>query len=123
MRIEHCKRCDGDWCYRGVGRALRCGKCKSPYWDREPAVGHVETGKADCESVAVPERQSKISLQTLRDICEKKTSVPRVMPALSEANDVAACGSRHFNDVDGEWYTCGKSKHAAKVPHGNWSKE
>ena len=34
MEIKHCKRCDEDWCYRGTGRPLRCGKCKSPYWDR-----------------------------------------------------------------------------------------
>ena len=34
MEIRHCKRCGGDWCYHGVGRPLRCGKCKSPYWDR-----------------------------------------------------------------------------------------
>ena len=35
MKIEHCERCGEDWCYRGKGRAIRCGKCKSPYWDRE----------------------------------------------------------------------------------------
>ena len=49
MRFEHCKRCGGDWCYRGVGRALRCGICKSPYWDREkrndvPSVSRSKNG-------------------------------------------------------------------------------
>lgn len=34
MEIKHCKRCGQPWCYRGEGRPLRCGKCKSPYWDR-----------------------------------------------------------------------------------------
>ena len=38
MEIKHCERCGGDWCYRGTGRPLRCGKCKSPYWDR-PRTG------------------------------------------------------------------------------------
>ncbi len=39
MEIKHCERCGGDWCYRGTGRPLRCGKCKSPYWDRPRARG------------------------------------------------------------------------------------
>lgn len=33
--IKHCVRCDEDWCFYGTGRPIRCGKCKSPYWDRE----------------------------------------------------------------------------------------
>ena len=35
MEIKHCKRCNRDWCFRGTGRPLRCGKCKTPYWDVE----------------------------------------------------------------------------------------
>src|SRR5665213_374142 len=35
MEIKHCLRCEKDWCFRGKGRPLRCGKCKSPYWDKE----------------------------------------------------------------------------------------
>lgn len=38
MQIKHCLRCDEDWCYRGTGAPLRCGKCKSPYWN-EPKKG------------------------------------------------------------------------------------
>ena len=34
VEIKHCLRCGEPWCYRGEGRPLRCGKCKSPYWDR-----------------------------------------------------------------------------------------
>lgn len=37
MEIKHCKRCGEEWCYRGGGEPIRCGKCKSPYWDRESA--------------------------------------------------------------------------------------
>lgn len=35
MEILHCQRCDKDWCFRG-GPVVRCGNCKSPYWDRKP---------------------------------------------------------------------------------------
>jgi hypothetical protein len=38
MKIEHCRRCNKDWCFRGTGRPLRCGHCKSPYWDREKCL-------------------------------------------------------------------------------------
>ena len=34
MEIKECLRCGEPWCFRGTGRPLRCGKCKSPYWDR-----------------------------------------------------------------------------------------
>ena len=35
VQINGCRRCGSQWCYRGEGRALRCGKCGSPYWDKE----------------------------------------------------------------------------------------
>ena len=35
MEIKTCKRCGEPWCFHGTGRPIRCGKCKSPYWDRE----------------------------------------------------------------------------------------
>ena len=35
MAIYECKRCGEPWCFHGTGRPIRCGKCKSPYWDRE----------------------------------------------------------------------------------------
>ena len=35
MEIKNCKRCGEPWCFHGTGRPIRCGKCKSPYWDRE----------------------------------------------------------------------------------------
>src|ERR1017187_7028487 len=34
-KIFACLACKREWCYRGVGRPKRCGKCKSPYWDKE----------------------------------------------------------------------------------------
>ena len=39
MEIKVCVRCGKEWCYRGIGRPVRCGKCKSPYWDREKQDG------------------------------------------------------------------------------------
>lgn len=35
MEIKDCLRCGRQWTYRGDGRPIRCGQCKSPYWDRE----------------------------------------------------------------------------------------
>lgn len=34
MKVEFCQRCKRNWCFRGEGKPRRCGKCKSPYWDR-----------------------------------------------------------------------------------------
>ncbi len=42
MEIKNCKRCGKSWCYRGSGRPLRCGKCKSPYWDKEKAGSEID---------------------------------------------------------------------------------
>ena len=51
VEIKHCKRCECDWCFRGAGRPLRCGKCKTPYWDVgvgnagiRDGVGRVDSG-------------------------------------------------------------------------------
>ena len=42
MEIKVCVRCGKEWCYRGIGRPVRCGKCKSPYWDKERKYGNDE---------------------------------------------------------------------------------
>lgn len=34
MFILRCKRCGREWCSRSEN-PYRCGKCKTPYWDRE----------------------------------------------------------------------------------------
>lgn len=39
VQINQCLRCENPWTYYGTGRALRCGKCGSPYWDREKVDG------------------------------------------------------------------------------------
>jgi len=37
-----CKRCKHEWHPRSNHRPVRCGKCKSPYWDREPVMATEE---------------------------------------------------------------------------------
>jgi len=37
LYIHHCKRCDSDWSSKSEN-PKRCGRCKSPYWDRERKV-------------------------------------------------------------------------------------
>jgi len=37
-----CKRCGHEWPSKSK-KPLRCGKCKSPYWDREKANRRVQT--------------------------------------------------------------------------------
>lgn len=39
MTIYECRACGREWCYYGEGRPVRCGKCKSPYWDRKRVRG------------------------------------------------------------------------------------
>jgi len=39
MEIKYCLRCKRNWCFRGTGRPTCCGKCKSPYWDKEKRDG------------------------------------------------------------------------------------
>lgn len=39
VQINGCLRCENKWVFRGVGRALRCGVCGSPYWDQERKGG------------------------------------------------------------------------------------
>jgi hypothetical protein len=57
MEIKYCNACGEQWCFRGTGRPLRCGKCKSPYWDREKvaAIGLKNEGGGE-KSVAAKSR-------------------------------------------------------------------
>ena len=46
MQVNACLRCEKEWVLPpGVGRALRCGVCGSPYWDQERKKG-VSNGNA-----------------------------------------------------------------------------
>lgn len=61
MEIKHCKRCGEDWCYRGTGRPIRCGVCKSPYWDRDRRIDSDEAlwSKAGGSDAKVESRRGK----------------------------------------------------------------
>lgn len=66
VEIKHCKACGEEWCFRGVGRPIRCGKCKSPYWDKDrkiAAIAQVEERKPSKFDVAgsSPAGRSKVS--------------------------------------------------------------
>jgi len=57
MEIKHCKRCNEDWCFRGTGRPIRCGKCKSPYWDKDRKQGQAgPVAKPGEQRIRKPER-------------------------------------------------------------------
>jgi hypothetical protein len=54
VEIKRCLRCGGEWCYYGTGRPMRCGRCKSPYWDKER--GNVDIRRGGVESAGPAER-------------------------------------------------------------------
>lgn len=89
MQINNCLRCNRPWCYRGTGRATRCGVCKSPYWDR-PRSSSVErdASAAGMRSIQVPS-DSGVS----GDILHHRglgTSVHWIGES-SEAENIGAC--------------------------------
>lgn len=93
MELKTCKRCGEVWCFHGSGRPLRCGKCKSPYWDRarrdeasgvkveveKEVIGSGVRGQAD--SV---DRANRV-LPKVRGRGEKSNSVTGLCPHGSEA--------------------------------------
>ena len=67
VEIKHCKACGEEWCFRGSGRALRCGKCKSPYWDQDKKiVGMAKSAEQRSSGPQVsgssPDLRSKVSI-------------------------------------------------------------
>ena len=83
MKIEHCERCNEDWCYRGNGRAIRCGKCKSPYWDRpysDRSVGRIPVGGEHGGSATVSEVRERVGKDADGEV---------VVPGVSKAVGIA----------------------------------
>ena len=76
MRINHCLRCENDWCFRGTGRATRCGKCKSPYWDRED--GHDAKIDSSNDSPIVERKDKRAAVPSVRSGNDQQPSVARV---------------------------------------------
>ena len=50
IEINKCKRCGHEWANRGGKKPLRCGKCKTPYWDRERKKGSYAENREDSEA-------------------------------------------------------------------------
>ena len=127
VEIKHCKRCGCDWCFRGFGRPLRCGKCKTPYWDVEvgdagirDGVGRVDSGGGQ-DNRAVGEGLRKLEIGTgymvHSSTVRGKNSGPRVGAAGDGANgkgiqkDARDCGF----DVAGSSESVGYSGRVAQL--------
>jgi len=88
----------------------------------------VSEGNDGGKSSAVGVGKSKVNMAALRDICEGNVSVPKDAFAeygnpSFEPVEVDLCGFKSYNEIDGEWYFCGKEVHEyPKVKHGNWEK-
>lgn len=135
MTIFTCKACGMEWCFRGVGSPLRCGKCKSPYWDRERvnegggdkggggdgAVVHLGGGgrhsAVEGQGKPVPSGRGDEGVGSVA--ADEHGSDEG---AGKDAEAVAMCPYSEYNPDDGETYRCGLAEHGPKVKHGKWRK-
>lgn len=98
VQINRCKRCNRDWCFRGAGHALRCGKCGSPYWDREARnVGNAGIDRKAEKGISRGRGTRKSSVPVLQ-ATEKPEKHVRTVHALR--NELAAGGDA--SDVERE---------------------
>ncbi len=79
MQINTCLRCNRSWCYRGTGRATRCGVCKSPYWDRPNST----RPPGDASPAGMPDRKLKANSKLSSDILRDR----RLEPAIHRSDD------------------------------------
>lgn len=86
MEILICKRCGEVWCYRGTGRALRCGKCKSPYWDRERVseTGNISRRQIDSGDRSKSGRSDRVHLPTMRIEVDAAKAKPDPVSTMQE---------------------------------------
>jgi hypothetical protein len=75
------------------------------------------------KSGAVATGKPKVNMAALRDICAGKT-IQQVFSDIQhrEPVEVDLCGFKSYNEIDGEYYVCGKEVHGPKVNHGEWIK-
>ena len=94
VEIKHCKRCGEDWCYRGIGRPLRCGKCKTPYWDLDRGGSSVVEPRSSKPTVAgsSPVRRSK-NFAGARESAPAMTQGSRGSVGRIESSSTATTGS------------------------------
>ena len=110
MEIKNCKRCGEPWCFHGTGRPIRCGKCKSPYWDRE---------RQDAVECRKPSGVDRRVPGTVPNDVLPVESVPVGSDegAGGDAEAVDMCPYTEYDPEDGETYRCGLAKHGPKVKH------
>jgi len=73
------------------------------------------------QSGAVATGKPKVNMEALRDICAG--NIPGGTLVLSpDPHEVDLCGFKSYNEIDGEYYVCGKEVHGPKVKHGEWIK-
>ena len=90
MEIKHCNVCGADWCYRGSGRALRCGKCKSPYWDKERVYVGVASGEGAKE--ARVKTGNKEDLNEINSVGVARLHIDRISPSRNTGGERIASG-------------------------------
>jgi hypothetical protein len=97
-QIKHCKMCGQPWCCRGSGRPIRCGKCKSPYWERgrvngaKPSVvrsgkgGGKKRGRNDASVPVLPGAQGgAVELHSVQSVWDKLAARGKPSPKLPES--------------------------------------
>ncbi len=139
MEIKWCKRCGESWCFRGDGNPLRCGKCKSPYWDRERVnANRTNQGGGRDGSVVYSEGRGidsgdqnrgreipSVRQQEVGSISPSQSGFDEMLGGDEEAigePDKPLCGFESWNEQDGENYRCMLPAHGPKVKHGCWRK-
>ena len=124
MEIKNCKRCGEPWCFHGTGRPIRCGKCKSPYWDRERVneTGDDQGSGGAGSVVRSAGRHFHPGNQGGRREVPahmRQQAVGSVAPvehgsdegAGGDAEAVEMCPYTEYDPEDGETYRCGLAKH------------
>ena len=57
-----CTRCQHEWVPKTDRKPTICPKCKSPYWDRDPAAANLEKAKNARLIAAAPEMYERLRL-------------------------------------------------------------
>lgn len=144
MELKTCKRCGEMWCFHGTGKPIRCGKCKSPYWDRErrDAEGDEGSGRQGTRRAGIPGIEvvrgqpgavSQVVLSPrsgdreahFRIVDEPTQSAHenrRTIAVPSDEGLVTLCAYTEYDTDTGETYRCGRPVHGAKVKHTRGAK-
>jgi hypothetical protein len=103
MKIQTCLRCQAQWCSR-TDVPYRCGKCKTPYWDKPIKNAAMPAPKPVASPVkGIPSLPAGVSL-----------GMPAAPPPMA---DIRMCPYKEFDPELGEWFACGRPVHDYKVKH------